>query len=94
MLIRLGFSHGGITFFAFCGISFRFHSNAYFSSGLHFEKLTLGKIQYYIDRGLLNPSKITMFDLVSNNLVNIPDDHYGVELSIQVKIITANHCYI
>ena len=54
------------------------------SSGIHFAKLSLGKLQHKVDTGVLDPSKITMFDLVSQQIVNLPDDYTGIQLDIQV----------
>ena len=66
------------------------NTNSCNSSGLHFKKLTLGLLQHKIDRGVLNPDKITMFDLVSQNIVNIPFDYTGIQLDIQVCFICYN----
>ena len=56
-----------------------------FSSGIHFSKLSLGLLQYKIDRGILDPAKITMFDLVSQQIVKMPEDYTGIKLDIQVN---------
>lgn len=53
------------------------------NSGIHFAKLSLGKLQHKVDTGVLDPSKITMFDLVSQQIVNLPDDYTGIQLDIQ-----------
>ena len=57
----------------------------YFSSGIHFSKLSLGQLQYKIDRGILDPEKITMFDLVSQQIVKMPNDYTGIQLDIQAS---------
>lgn len=53
------------------------------NSGIHFSKLSLGLLQYKIDRGILDPKKITMFDLVSQQIVKMPEDYTGIKLDIQ-----------
>ena len=55
-----------------------------FSSGLHFTKISLGLLQHKIDMGILDPAKITMYDLLSQHIVDMPFDYTGICLDIQV----------
>lgn len=53
------------------------------NDGIRFINLSLGSLQHKIDKGMIDPARITMFDLISQNLVRVPKDYSGIQLAIQ-----------